>query len=206
MSDIASIFASPNSDNFQDLMRKNFKKGVKTLTQVSFNELETGHLELYNVAADTSRNLDVIPKYLSDFNVVGFDIEVFFGEIKKDRTPTLVVAGAGWVTEQAMEFLAEISHNDQSGSWVELVVDALENIQSTGDDFKSILESLQGDLVLFIFKDGELFVFSSTKELRADNRLNLTATALAFSKAYPARTLYKVDVANSKLFPVLALD
>jgi hypothetical protein len=205
MSELASIFASPNGDNFQDLMRKNFKKGVRSLTQISFNELETGHLELFNVAADTSRNLDVIPKYLSDFNIVGFDIEVYFGEIKKGRTPTLLIAGAGTVTEETMAWLAEQTGNDQADSWVELLVDTFERWPSS-DSYRTIFESLQGDLVVYIFKDGELFVFSPNKELRTDNRLNLTASALAFSKAYPARQLYKVDVANTKLFPVLALD
>jgi len=184
-------------------MRKNFKKGVKTLTQVSFIELETGHFDLFNAWTDTSRNLDVNPKYLKDFNVIGFDIDVFFGSYAKNESPRLIVAGAGEIAEETIEYLKTATGSDEE-SWVGLLTDALEKDSST-EVFRSLFESFIGDFVVYIFKDGELFVYSQGKQLRSDNRLNISATALAFSKTNPERALIKIDPITKKLYPVLIL-
>jgi len=203
MTNLSSIFASPNTDNFQDLMRKNFKKGVKSLTQVSFVELETGHYDLFNaVSTDNPKNLDVEPKYIKDFTIVGFDIEVYFGDSQKGKRPTLMVAGAGEVSPLTQQFLEDATQNSYAANWVEQLTEVLEKAQTTAD-VRSIYESLVGEFVVFVFKDGELFVFSSGKQLRTDNRMNLTATSLAFSRSLPERALIKIDPVSKKLYPIL---
>lgn len=204
MNDLSSIFASPHTDNFQNLMRKNFKKGNKELTQISFVELETGHYDLHKIwSIDNPMNLDVEPKYIKDFNIVGFDIEVYTADHPGTEGPTLIVMGAGTVSDATLEFLQNYNDSDDE-SWVGQLCDALAQ-RGTTQEVLSIYESLVGDFVIFIFKDGELFVFSDGKQLRADNRLTISATALAFSTAYQQRSLFKIDPNTEKLYPVLTL-
>lgn len=202
MNELSSIFASPHTDNFQDLMRKNFKRGNKTLTQVSFSKLETGHVEFYNAfTTDNPMNLDIVPKYIRDFNVVGFDCEVYIGKSEKGCGPTLIVMAAGSVSDRTLEFLQEYNNSTDTG-WAGLLCDAFEK-RGPSDETRTIYESLIGNFVVYLFKDGELFVFSDGQQLRADNRLNISATALGFSKTYPQRTLIKIDVESEKLYPVM---
>lgn len=198
MSKLSSIFASPNHQNFQDLMRKNYKKGVKSLTQLSFTELETGHYGFYKRYLNTEQyQLDVDPKNLKDFNIVGFDVEVSFTE--EPGKLSLLIASAGDLNQDSVDYLRRnLQEEPENNDWTSLLVDEI----AANDALETIFKNLHGNFTSYIFMNGELFVFSSERELRADNRLNMSNTSVAYSKVHPNRTLLKIDTKKKKLYPI----